>query len=62
VVTHAIEAGTNQVRTARITANSATSTTFQVIVTTGVTVLGISVLGPGVAAAGVTVHAHAVAP
>ncbi|MEZ0073619.1 hypothetical protein [Planotetraspora sp. GP83] len=62
VVTHAIEAGTVGVRTARITANSAASTTFQVLVTTGVTVLGISVLGPGVPATGVTVHAVAVAP
>ncbi|KQW11417.1 hypothetical protein [Streptomyces sp. Root369] len=62
VVTHSIEAASVGVRTARITANSATSTTFQVLVTTGVTVLGISVLGPGVAAAGVTVHAQAGAP
>ncbi|MET7720688.1 hypothetical protein [Streptomyces mirabilis] len=62
VVTHSIEAASVGVRTARITANSATATTFQVLVTTGVTVLGISVLGPGVAASGVTVHAHAVAP
>ncbi|MEC3994991.1 hypothetical protein VSR01_16220 [Actinacidiphila sp. DG2A-62] len=62
VVTHAIEAASVGVRTARIISNTAASTTFEVLVTTGVTVLGISVLGPGVAAQGVTVHAHAVAP
>ncbi|MET9462422.1 hypothetical protein ABZY05_46745 [Streptomyces canus] len=62
VVTHAIEAAATGVRTARIIANTAAATTFEVLVTTGVTVLGISVLGPGVAAQGVTVHAHAVAP
>ncbi|KAA9379613.1 hypothetical protein F5972_08125 [Microbispora cellulosiformans] len=60
VVTHAIEAGTVGVRTARITANTAAATTMQVLVTTGVTVLGISVLGPGVPASGVTVHSIAV--
>ncbi|MEC3995156.1 hypothetical protein VSR01_17100 [Actinacidiphila sp. DG2A-62] len=62
VVTHAIEAASVGVRTARIISNTAAATTFEVLVTTGVTVLGISVLGPGVAAQGVTVHAHAVAP
>jgi hypothetical protein len=62
VVTHAIEAASAGVRTARIISNSAAATTFEVLVTTGVTVLGISVLGPGVAAQGVTVHAHAAAP
>lgn len=62
VVTHAIEAAAVGVRTARIISNTAAATTFEVLVTTGVTVLGISVLGPGVAAQGVTVHAHAIAP
>jgi hypothetical protein len=62
VVTHSIEAASVGVRTARITANTAASTTIEVLVTTGVTVLGISVLGPGVPAQGVTVHAHAAAP
>lgn len=59
VVTHAIEAATVGVRTARIISNTAAATTLEVLATTGVTVLGISVLGPGVAAQGVTVHAHA---
>jgi hypothetical protein len=62
VVTHSIEAASAGVRTARIIANTAVATTFEVLVTTGVTVLGISVLGPGVPAQGVTVHAQAVAP
>ncbi|MEU0947640.1 hypothetical protein ABZ379_33810 [Streptomyces canus] len=62
VVTHAIEAASVGVRTARIISNTAAATTFEVLVTTGVTVLGISVLGPGVPAQGLTVHAHAAAP
>jgi len=62
VVTHSIEAASVGVRTARIVSNTAAATTFEVIVTTGLTVLGISVLGPGVAAQGVTVHAVAVEP
>lgn len=62
VVTHAIEAESVGVRTARIISNTAAATTFEVLVTTGLTVLGISVLGPGVAAQGVTVHAHAIVP
>lgn len=44
-----------------ITANSATSTTVNVQVSTGVTLLGIGVLAVGGPAAGVTVHAHATA-
>jgi hypothetical protein len=62
VVTHSIEAASIGVRTARIVANTAAATTFEVLATTGVTVLGISVLGPGVPAQGITVHAQAAAP
>lgn len=62
VVTHSIEAAAVGVRSARIISNTAAATTFEVLVATGVTVLGISVLGPGVAAQGVTVHAHAAPP
>jgi hypothetical protein len=47
-------------RSHSITANSATSTTVNVLASAGVTILGIGVLAVGAPAAGVTVHAHAV--
>ncbi|MFJ6565595.1 hypothetical protein ACIQMV_38300 [Streptomyces sp. NPDC091412] len=48
-------------RSHAITANSATSTTVNVQASAGVTLLGIGVLAVGTAAAGIVVHAHAVA-
>ncbi|MBL0777844.1 hypothetical protein G6541_11090 [Streptomyces albidoflavus] len=48
-------------RSHAITANSAAATTVNVVLSTGVTLLGIGVLAVGAAAAGVTVHAQAVA-
>ncbi|AIV35617.1 hypothetical protein [Streptomyces sp. CCM_MD2014] len=44
-----------------ITGNTAAATTVNVQASTGVTLLGIGVLAVGGPAAGVTVHAHAVA-
>jgi hypothetical protein len=61
VVALAIEAGAG-FRSARISANTATSTTVNVLQAAGVTVLGIGVLASGTPAAGVTVHATATAP
>jgi hypothetical protein len=49
-------------RSHSITANTATQTTINVLAAAGVTLLGIGVLAAGAPAAGVTVHAHAVAP
>ncbi|MGF0163058.1 hypothetical protein ACQRET_03310 [Streptomyces koyangensis] len=60
VVTIAVQAGAG-FRSHAITANSATATTVNVQQSTGVTLLGIGVLAVGAAAAGVTVHAQAVA-
>ncbi|MGC4947704.1 hypothetical protein ACLQ2N_16100 [Streptomyces sp. DT224] len=51
--------GASAFRSCSITANSATSTTVNVQVSAGVTLLGIGVLAVGAPAAGVTVHAHA---
>lgn len=53
--------GTGVMRSHAITANSATSTTVNVLAAAGVTLLGIGVLAVGAPAAGVTVHAHATA-
>ncbi|MDX2813440.1 hypothetical protein PV410_12885 [Streptomyces sp. PA03-5A] len=61
VVTLGME-GTAGFRSARITANSAASTTVHVLQAAGVTLLGIGVLAAGVNAPGVVVHAHAAAP
>ncbi|MER5699222.1 hypothetical protein ACWDBO_25545 [Streptomyces mirabilis] len=61
VVTVGIQAASG-FRSHSITANSATSTTVNVLASAGVTVLGIGVLAVGTPAAGITVHAHAVAP
>lgn len=58
VVTFAVAAGAG-FRSARIAANSATSTTVNVLASAGVTLLGIGVLAAGVPASGVTVHAAA---
>ncbi|MFI6290022.1 hypothetical protein ACIBEJ_00465 [Nonomuraea sp. NPDC050790] len=60
VVTIGLQGGA-AFRSHTITANSATSTTVHVLVSAGVTILGIGVLAVGAPAAGVTVHAHAVA-
>lgn len=60
VVTVAVEAGAG-FRSARISANSAASTTVTVLAAAGVTLLGIGVLAAGTPATGVTVHCHAVA-
>jgi hypothetical protein len=54
--------GSSAFRSHAITANTATSTTVNVLAAAGVTLLGIGVLAVGAPAAGVTVHAHAVAP
>jgi hypothetical protein len=61
VVTVGIQ-GSTAFRSHTITANSATSTTVNVLASAGVTVLGVGVLAVGTPAAGVVVHAHAVAP
>jgi hypothetical protein len=61
VVTLALEAGTG-FRSARISANTAAATTVTVLQAAGVTLLGIGVLAAGTPAAGVVVHAQAVAP
>ena len=61
VVTVGLQGG-SAFRSHTITANSATSTTVNVLASAGVTLLGIGVLAVGSPAAGVTVHAHAVAP
>jgi hypothetical protein len=60
VVTLALQAG-DGFRSARISANSATATTVNVLAASGVTLLGIGVLAAGAPAAGVTVHATATA-
>ncbi|PSK57988.1 hypothetical protein B0E38_01833 [Streptomyces sp. 111WW2] len=54
--------GASGFRSHSITANSATSTTVNVLAAAGVTLLGIGVLAVGAPAAGVTVHVQAVAP
>jgi hypothetical protein len=61
VVTIGVQ-GASGFRAHSITANSAASTTVNVLASAGVTLLGIGVLAVGTPAAGVTVHAHAVAP
>ncbi|MEU5497981.1 hypothetical protein [Streptomyces griseofuscus] len=61
VVTIGVQGGT-AFRSHAITANTAASTTVNVLVAAGVTLLGIGVLAVGAPAAGITVHAHAVAP
>lgn len=61
VVTIAVQAGAG-FYSARVAANSATSTTVHVVQAAGVTLLGIGVLAAGVAASGVTVHVTATAP
>lgn len=60
VVTLAVQGG-DAFRSARISANTATSTTVTVLAAAGVTLLGIGVLAAGGPAAGVTVHAQATA-
>lgn len=60
VVTVGVQSGAG-FRSHAITANSAASTTVNVQMSTGVTLLGIGVLAVGAAASGVTVHAQAVA-
>ncbi|MGW2951498.1 hypothetical protein [Streptomyces eurythermus] len=54
--------GASAFRSHAITANSAASTTVNVLASAGVTLLGIGVLAVGTPAAGVVVHAHAVTP
>ncbi|WP_228995216.1 hypothetical protein [Streptomyces sp. DH8] len=61
VVTVAVEAGAG-FRSARISANTPTSTTVTVLAAAGVTLLGIGVLAAGTPASGITVHAQAVEP
>ncbi|MET8609819.1 hypothetical protein [Streptomyces misionensis] len=61
VVTLAVQGG-DGFRSARISANTATSTTVNVQVAAGVTLLGLGVLAVGAPAAGVTVHAIAAGP
>ncbi|MFI7467427.1 hypothetical protein [Nonomuraea sp. NPDC049646] len=61
VISIAVEAGAG-FRSARIASNTAAQTTVHVLAAAGVTLLGIGVLAGGANAAGVTVHAHAVAP
>ncbi|WP_327594704.1 hypothetical protein [Streptomyces chartreusis] len=61
VVTVAIQGATG-FRSHTITANSATSTTVNVVGAPVVSLLGIQILAASVPAPGVTVHAHAVAP
>ncbi|MGY3199710.1 hypothetical protein [Streptomyces sp. TE5632] len=61
VVTVGLQAG-SAFRSHSIAANSATSTTVNVLAAAGVTLLGIGVLAVGAPAAGVTVHVQAVAP
>ncbi|MEZ3180807.1 hypothetical protein KYY02_19565 [Streptomyces pimonensis] len=60
VVALAVQAG-DGFRSARISANTATSTTVTVLAASGVTLLGIGVLAAGAPAVGVTVHATATA-
>lgn len=60
VVTVAVQAGAG-FRSATVTSNTAAATTVNVQQAGGVTLLGIGVLAVGTPAAGVTVHAHAVA-
>ena len=54
-------AGASVFRSHSITANSAASTTVNVLASAGVTLLGIGVLAVGAPASGVVVHAHAFA-
>ncbi|MFK0174172.1 hypothetical protein ACIQU5_35950 [Streptomyces sp. NPDC090306] len=61
VVTVGIQ-GATALRSHTIAANSSTQTTVNVLVAAGVTLLGIGVLAVGAPAAGIVVHAHAVAP
>ncbi|MDX3069626.1 hypothetical protein PV518_47195 [Streptomyces sp. ND04-05B] len=61
VVALAVQAGAG-FRSARISANTAASTTVNVLQSASVTVLGIGVLAVGTPASGVTVHATATAP
>lgn len=60
IVTLALQGG-DGFRSARISANTAVSTTASVLAASGVTLLGIGVLAVGAPAAGVTVHAIATA-
>lgn len=61
VVTLAVEGASGSFRTVRISANSAASTTAQVTGAAVVELLGIQLLAAALPAAGVTVHAHAIA-
>jgi hypothetical protein len=61
VVTLAVQ-GPAGFRSLTITANSAASTTVNVLGAPVVSLLGIQILAASVPAPGVTVHAHAVAP
>jgi hypothetical protein len=61
VVTLAVQ-GAVGFRSLTITANSATSTTVNVLGAPVISLLGIQILAASVPAPGVTVHAHAVAP
>ncbi|CAL9537978.1 hypothetical protein [Streptomyces sp. enrichment culture] len=61
VVTIALQ-GTVGFRSHTITANSATSTTVNVLGAPVVSLLGIQILAASVSASGITVHAQAVAP
>lgn len=61
VVTLAVQ-GAAGFRSLTVTANSATSTTVNVLGAPVVSLLGIQILAASVPAPGVTVHAHAVAP
>jgi hypothetical protein len=60
VVTVALQ-GAPAFRSHAITANTTASTTVHVDASAGITLLGIGVLAVGAPAAGVVVHAHAVA-
>lgn len=60
VVTVSVQGG-DGFRSARISVNTAASTTFTVLAAAGVTLLGIGVLAAGAPAAGGTVYAHATA-
>jgi hypothetical protein len=62
VVATAIQTGTAQMHSTRITANSASSTSVAVLRSPVIVVATINVLGATVAAAGVTVHLIGVAP
>ncbi|MFK0063343.1 hypothetical protein ACIQTN_29460 [Streptomyces werraensis] len=61
VVTVALQGATG-FRSHTITANSATSTTVNVVGAPVVSLLGIQILAAAVPASGITVHVHAAAP